>query len=151
MRWAPRSTVACVIEQNQRYLCVEEIASGLQVINQPAGHLEQHETLIEAARREVLEETGWEVEVTDLLGLYVYQAPNGATYHRHCFIARPLEHHPEHPLDEGILRPLWLSYEELCLRSDLRSDMVLTCIEDYRAGRRFPLDYIREESTRPSR
>lgn len=143
MRWTPRSTVACVIEQEGRFLCVEEISSGRQVINQPAGHLEPDETLIEAAHREVLEETGWTIEITHLLGLYVYQAANGETYHRHCFAARGLTHDPSLPLDDGILRAVWLSYDELCQREDLRSSMVLTCIEDYQAGRRFPLDYIR--------
>jgi len=147
MRWTPRSTVACVIERGGRFLCVEEVATGRRVINQPAGHLEEGETLIEAAQREVLEETGWEVEITALLGLYVYHAPaNGATYHRHCFIATARTHHPERELDEGIIAARWLSRDELALRhSDLRSRMVLACIDDYLAGRRFPLDYIRHE------
>lgn len=147
MRWTPRSTVACVIERDGRFLCVEELSSGQQVINQPAGHLEEGETLVAAAKREVLEETGWEVEITGLLGLYIYHAPsNGATYHRHCFIGRALHHHPERPLDDGIVAAHWLSRNELQARQEqLRSSMVLACIDDYLAGNHFPLDYIREE------
>jgi len=147
MRWTPRSTVACVIEHDGRFLCVEEISSGRRVINQPAGHLEEGESLLAAARREVLEETGWEVEISALLGLYVYHAANGATYHRYCFVANAVAHHPERPLDDGIIAAHWLSRDELIGRREpLRSTMVLACIDDYLAGRRFPLDFIREEA-----
>lgn len=146
MRWTPHATVACIVEQNGRFLLVEEMAGGKRVINQPAGHLEQGEHFIDAARRETLEETGWRVEPEALLGLYTYYAPaNGVTYHRFCFIARPIEHCPHAPLDQGIIGPLWLTRAELeARRPALRSELVTRCIDDYLSGRRFPLDFIQE-------
>lgn len=147
MRWTPHATVATIIEREGSFLLVEELsASGELVINQPAGHLEENESFIEAARRETLEETGWHVKPTHLLGLYVYRAPaNGVTYHRACFIADALSHDPERELDTGIQRALWLTRDEIAERSAmLRSELVLQCIDDYLAGTRYPLSLIHE-------
>lgn len=146
MRWTPHATVACIVEQDGRFLLVEEIASGRRVINQPAGHLEQGESFIEAAKRETLEETGWQVEPTALLGLYTYHAPsNGVTYHRFCFIAQPVTQLPDATLDKGIIGPLWLSRDEIEARTpELRSELVTRCIDDYLSGTRYPLDFIQE-------
>ncbi len=146
MRWTPHATVACIIEQDGRFLLVEEMASGQRVINQPAGHLEQGESFLEAAKRETLEETGWLVEPEALLGLYTYYAPaNGVTYHRFCFIARALSQVPDAPLDDGIIGPLWLTREEIdARRPELRSELVTRCIDDYLRGTRYPLDFIQE-------
>jgi ADP-ribose pyrophosphatase YjhB (NUDIX family) len=84
------------------------------VLNQPAGHLDPDETLTEAAIRETLEETGWDVEPTSVLGIYLYTAPsNGVTYQRVCFIAKALKHHPDYQLDDGIVGAKWLTREEL--------------------------------------
>ncbi len=147
MCWTPHATVACVIENNGRFLFVEEYSNGRLVLNQPAGHLEARETFTEGAEREVLEETAWEVEITALLGLYVYTPPHrDTTYHRTCFAARPVRHHQHRQLDPDIVRTLWLSYEELKAEAHrLRSPMVMRSVEDYLAGRRFPLDYIYEQ------
>ncbi len=80
------------------------------MLNQPAGHLEPAESLLEAALRETLEETGWEVELSAVTGIYLYTAPsNGVTYQRVCFAARPVRHHPERALDDGIIGPRWLT------------------------------------------
>lgn len=146
MRWTPHATVACIVEREGRFLLVEEMASGKAVINQPAGHLEQGESFIDAARRETLEETGWVVEPEALLGLYTYYAPaNGVTYHRFCFIARALHEKPDAVLDTGIIRPLWLSRDELEQHRDqLRSELVRRCVDDYLDGIRYPLDFIQE-------
>ncbi len=146
MRWTPHATVACIIEQDGRFLLVEEMASGQRVINQPAGHLEQGESFINAARRETLEETGWLVEPEALLGLYTYYAPsNGVTYHRFCFIARAVRQVPNARLDDGIIGPLWLTREEIeARRPELRSELVTRCIDDYLRGTRYPLDFIQE-------
>lgn len=146
MRWTPHATVACIVEREGRFLLVEEMASGKAVINQPAGHLEQGESFLDAARRETLEETGWVIEPEALLGLYTYHAPaNGVTYHRFCFIARALHEEPDAVLDDGIIRPLWLSRDELEQhRGQLRSELVTRCVDDYLDGIRYPLDFIQE-------
>jgi len=146
MRWTPHTTAATIVEDNGRFLLVEELSGGRLVLNQPAGHLEQNERLVEAARRETLEETGWHVEPEYLLGLYIYRSThNGITYHRACFSARALEHDPHRPLDEGIQRALWLTRDEVAAHADrLRSAMVLKCIDDYLAGIRYPLSLIHE-------
>ncbi|HHC72247.1 MAG TPA: NUDIX hydrolase [Thiotrichales bacterium] len=143
----PHLTVAVVVEKEGRFLLVEEATDGDRVVyNQPAGHVEPEEELLAAAVRETREETGWEVEPVALLGLYRYHSPwNGVTYHRVCFVARPLSHDREMALDEGILRAAWLSRDEIASRPErLRSPLVLRVIDDYLAGRRHPLDVIRE-------
>lgn len=141
----PHITVATVIESSGRFLMVEELRDGRQVFNQPAGHVEQDERLLQAALRETLEETAWHVELQDFLGVYVLPVPErDMTYYRFCFSARAL-HQSERPLDPDIHATHWLSYEEILARRDqLRSPLVLQCIEDYRAGRRLPLDSIHE-------
>ncbi|KAF1056720.1 MAG: Phosphatase NudJ [Pseudomonas delhiensis] len=146
MRWLPHVTVATIVEDQGRFLFVEEIASGAQVLNQPAGHLEADESLIEAALRETLEETGWDVEITALTGIYLYTAPsNGVTYQRVCFAARPLKHDPQRPLDDGIIGPKWLTREELqACQGQWRSHLVARCVDDYLSGERYPLGLIKD-------
>lgn len=147
MAWAPHVTVAVVIERDGRFLLVEEQAEAARLVyNQPAGHVEKGETLEFAACREALEETGWEVRLTGVLGLYVYPSPHDAdtTYYRVCFSAEALRHHPERALDEGIVAAVWLTPEELAASGRARSPLVPRCIADYQAGRRFPLDLIYE-------
>ncbi len=148
MRWTPHVTVACVIEDRGRFLLVEEYSNNKPVFNQPAGHLEADETLIEAAAREVLEETGWQVEITDLLGLYTYTSPhNQVCYHRLCFVAKPIEHDPRRDLDPVIIDTHWLDVEQIRQRQcQLRSGMVLQAIEDYLAGIRYPLCFLTEQA-----
>lgn len=146
MRWLAHVTVATIIEDQGRFLLVEEMsADKKQVFNQPAGHLEANESLLEAAVRETLEETGWDVELTAVTGIYLYTAPsNGVTYQRACFAARPLRHHPTRALDDGILGARWMTREELAAQPDRwRSHLVLRCIDDYLEGERFPLSLIR--------
>lgn len=145
MTWAPHVTVATVVERQGRFLMVLERPNGHEVYNQPAGHLEPDESLVAAAVRETLEETAWEVRITGLLGIGLYTAPaNGVTYLRHTFIGEPVQHHPERTLDEGIIAAKWLSYEQLQERRGLlRSPMVLQAVEDYRSGRRYPLELLR--------
>lgn len=144
MPWKPHVTVAAVLERDGRFLFVEELVRGREVINQPAGHLEDGETLLEAVRRETLEETAWRMEPTALVGLYHYRGRDtGETFLRVCFTGRLLEHDRGRELDEGILRALWLEPGELeGLRERLRSPMVTRCLADYLDGRRHPLDLI---------
>lgn len=149
---APHVVVACVVEREGRLLLVEELAGGQRaVLNQPAGHWEPGETLIEAARRETLEETGWEVEPEHLLGIYEYQPPDlDYSFLRVAFTARAVRHHPQRALDSGILRALWLTPDELSAEhARHRSPMVQRCVDDHRAGRHYPLSLIAHLTPRP--
>ncbi|MDQ2077229.1 NUDIX hydrolase [Marinimicrobium sp. ABcell2] len=145
MTWAPHVTVATVVEKQGRFLLVRERPNDREVYNQPAGHLEEGETLEEAALRETLEETGWQVKLTGLLGIGLYLAPaNGVTYVRHTFIAEPVTHLPEQTLDDGILAAEWLSYAEILeRRAQLRSPMVLDAVDEFLSGQRYPLEMLR--------
>lgn len=144
MTWAPHVTVATIIERDNRFLMVYEESDGKKVYNQPAGHLDPNETLQEAAIRETLEETGWNVQLTGVVGVNLYTAPsNSITYFRTTFVAEALTHDANRKLDTGIIEAVWLTYEQLLERKDeLRSPMTLQIIEDYRAGRRFPLNVV---------
>jgi len=138
------ATVATVVEHDGRFLLVEERASEGLVINQPAGHVEPGESLIEAARRETFEETGCDVNIEAMLGVARYSSPaNGVSYLRISFIGRLLAEHENAVLDRGILRRLWLTAAELRAESArMRSPLVLASVEEYLAGTRWPLDLI---------
>jgi ADP-ribose pyrophosphatase YjhB (NUDIX family) len=140
----PHITVATVVEQDGRFLLVREQADDKLVLNQPAGHVEAGESLVQAAFRETLEETAWHVEITDLLGIYVYQPRRGAgVYYRLCFAATPLSHDSRQKLDAGIVGAEWLTVDQLsACRSEHRSPLVQRCVDDYLSGRRLPLDAI---------
>lgn len=143
MRFLPHVTVATIVEDQGRFLMVEEIKNNLNVLNQPAGHLERDESLLAAARRETLEETAWEVELTGVVGIYLFTADNGISYQRVCFSAKPIRHHPQKKLDEGIVDALWLTRDELMNRQhQWRDPMIITCIDDYLAGHIYPLSII---------
>jgi len=147
--WKPHVTVATVIEDKGRYLLVEERdkTSGEMVFNQPAGHLEEGETLAAAALRETLEETGWQVELTGILGLALYTAPgNNITYYRTTFVARPVGAVEGALLDPDISKIHWLDYRAIQANSArMRSPLVIAAIEQYREGRCYPLDLIFSE------
>jgi 8-oxo-dGTP pyrophosphatase MutT (NUDIX family) len=142
----PVVTVATIVDRDGAYLFVEEETSVGVRINQPAGHLEPGETLVAAAMRETLEETGYRVTPTALVGIYRWHSPDtGATFIRFAFGADVLAHDAARPLDVGILRVLWLTYDELAAqRAKHRSPLVLRCVDDYRAGSRRPLEHITE-------
>ena len=145
MQWKPNATVAAIAEKDGRFLLVEENINGKLVFNQPAGHLEQGETLIEAVKREVLEETAWEFEPKSLVGVYLYPNPNDTeiTYLRFCFYGHCINEYTDRELDEGILRAAWLSPEEIQAERDrMRSPMVMRCIEDHLKGCRYPLELL---------
>ncbi len=146
MQWKPNVTVAAIIERDGRYLMVEERPDRRIVYNQPAGHLERGESLLDAIRREVREETAWAFEAEGLVGVYLYPHPDPArdiTYLRFCFHGRCHDHRPEQALDQGIIQAPWLSREELLeQQAQLRSPLVLECIDDYRAGHSYPLEML---------
>jgi 8-oxo-dGTP pyrophosphatase MutT (NUDIX family) len=150
--WQPDVTVACVVVRDGRLLLVEETVRGRVVLNQPAGHLEPDESLLEAARRETLEETGWHVEPSAFIGAYQWKAPDlsaeepGKHYLRMAFVAEPLRHEAGRALDEGIVQALWLTPEELRAQSARhRSPLVWRVVEDFLAGRRHPLHALQME------
>ncbi len=142
--WKPNVTVAAVVTDQDRFLLVEEETSQGIRYNQPAGHLEPGESLIEAVIRETREETAWVFTPTALLGVYQYRHPgDNVTYLRFAFTGDIADHHPRQPLDEGILRALWMPVEEIRAKQNLhRSPLLLQCVEDHLAGRRFPLELI---------
>ena len=148
----PSVTVAAVIERGGRFLLVEEEDEGRVGYNQPAGHLEEHESLVEGCRREVLEESAWHFQPRELVGIYRWRKPDsaagaGVTYLRFAFCGDLGEHESGRRLDAGIVRAVWLDADEIrALRARHRSPLVLRCVEDYLAGRRYPLDALREHA-----
>ena len=144
MSWYPHITVATIVEQDGRFLIVEELDDGQIVFNQPAGHLEINESLIAAAVRETLEETGWLVEPTNIIDISLYTSgKNDITYFRTSFAAKALEQVPGATLDEGIIQPRWLTLDELKSgHFSLRSPMVTYVIERYLSGIKYPLDLV---------
>jgi len=141
-----RLTVAAVIAHGGRFLCVEERADGMIRINQPAGHLEPGESLTQGVIRETLEETAHDFEPDAVLGIYRWRHPHKATtYVRVAFTGRAGSPRAGYRLDEGIERAVWLSPAELQARhAEHRSPLVMACVQDHLAGRRFPLDLLRD-------
>jgi 8-oxo-dGTP pyrophosphatase MutT (NUDIX family) len=142
--WCPRVTVACVIAERDRYLMVEEEVAGRLALNQPAGHLDDGESLIAAALREALEETGWTVELQHFIGVHQWRSSeHGEAVIRFSFSARALTLDADRPLDKGIRRTVWLTRAEIAALSDrLRSPLVLLSIDAWLSGQRLPLDTL---------
>lgn len=140
----PDVTVAAIAQVEGRFLCVEERISQKLVLNQPAGHVEAGETLLEAIVREVREETAWLFEPEAFVGAYLWRNPSSSrSTLRFAFTGVVSDHDPAQPLDRGIVCTRWLTREELGEREQrLRSPLVLRCIDDYRSGRRLPMDTV---------
>ena len=149
MIWKPNVTVAAVVERDGRFLLVEEDTSGGRLFNQPAGHLEPGESLAEAVARETLEETAHAFKPTGLLGVYQYHhRGDDVTYIRFAFTGEITSHDASRTLDQGIVRAAWLTPEEI--RRDAsrhRSPLVMRCVDDFLAGRRYPLDVVHHEAS----
>ena len=143
MTWPPHITVATIVVQDDSFLMVEEQQLGRLVLNQPAGHLEPGETLFDAALRETREETGWDVTLQAVSGIYHYtQAEAGITYHRITFSAAPIGQLTT-VLDADIERAVWLGWDEIQRRrDDHRSPIVERCIADHLAGQSYPLSLL---------
>ena len=144
-RWKPNVTVAAVIEREGRFLLVEEETTGGLRFNQPAGHLEAGESLVEAVIRETLEETAHPFIPEYLTGIYQWPRSQGdLTYLRFAFGGRVGETEAGHALDDGIVRAVWMTPEELRgTRERHRSPLILQCVEDWLAGRRYGLELLR--------
>ncbi len=146
MSLRPDLTVAAIVERNGQFLLVEERISQRLVFNQPSGHVERGEQLVTAVIREALEETAWNFLPEYLVGAYFWDQPEKQrSYMRFTFAGKVTTHDPHRRLDRGIERALWMSHEQIRAHSlRLRTPMVLRCVEDYIAGRRYPLHFVRE-------
>ncbi|CAE6775679.1 NUDIX hydrolase [Paraburkholderia domus] len=149
--WLPHVTVAAIVERDGRFLVVEEhTADGLR-LNQPAGHLEAGETLLEAVVRETLEETAHPFTPEALVGMYMTHfgrpGSEGVTYLRFTYCGTSGKADAERALDPDIVRTLWMSADELRACPERhRTPLVMQCLDDYLAGRRFPLDFVHTHS-----
>jgi NADH pyrophosphatase NudC (nudix superfamily) len=144
MIWKPNVTVAAVIEQQGKFLLVAEQTSRGILFNQPAGHLEAQESLVAAVVRETLEESAYHFSPTHLIGIYRWHSPDSdTTYLRFAFTGTITGHEPNRALDTGILRAAWFTPDEIrTTQSRHRSPLILRCVEDYLADKRYPLELI---------
>ncbi|MFZ7790663.1 NUDIX hydrolase [Acinetobacter lwoffii] len=151
--WTAHVTVATVVEKDGKFLFVEEQTEGVThtVFNQPAGHVECGETLIEAAIRETMEETGHRVEVKHLLGIYTYTPPMfpDRTYYRFCFLANSIDYDPNATLDTDIVGAVWMTLDELIESARARSPLVIKAVQDALSGQKYPLSLIYEHQNSP--
>jgi ADP-ribose pyrophosphatase YjhB (NUDIX family) len=143
MIWRPSVTVAAVIERDGSFLFVEEMQEGRRVLNQPAGHLDPGETIIDACAREVLEETSHRFQPTSLVGIYRWHyKPADVTFLRFCFSGRVLGT-VDRPLDKEILALHWLTPAGLKAKAAMhRSPLVQQCVDDYLRGRNFAIEVL---------
>ena len=147
MIWTPHLTVAAIVERNEKFLMVKETDDGRAVYNQPAGHVEKHETVQDAIVREVKEETAWDFLPEYIVGFYKWHKQDSdTTYVRICYAGKASNHDPEQALDDGILSANWLDFDDIMSMDSksMRSPMVRKCISDYRNKIEYPLEFITE-------
>lgn len=143
MVWKPDVTVAAIIERDGRFLLVEERIRGHLVFNQPAGHLEDGESLIQAVVRETLEETAWSFRPASLVGVYLWRSQRGHTTLRFAFTGSVDHFDAGRVLDPPVQATHWLTRQEvLQRRAQLRTVLVTRCIDDYLAGKRLPIEAL---------
>jgi 8-oxo-dGTP pyrophosphatase MutT (NUDIX family) len=142
-RWKPSVTVTAVLEQHGRFLLVEEMIDGQRVLNQPAGHLDPDESLLAACAREVIEETAHRFTPTALVGIYRHTTESGVTFLNFSFAGRIDGVADGRALDPQIIATHWMTRDEIAARrAEHRSPLVMARLEDYLAGRRFPLEVL---------
>lgn len=148
MTWKPHVTVASVIERDGQFLLVEETINGQKVLNQPAGHLEQNESLIDAVIRETLEETAWDFRPDYLISIYRFPSSSeDKTFLRFNFSGQVTQHHSEYSLDTNIEQALWMTAEAIHQQKHRhRSPLVQQAIEDFQASKKFPLSILQDFS-----
>ena len=142
---SPHITVAAIVERDERYLMVKERVDGHIVYNQPAGHWEVDETLVEAAIRETQEETGWHFIPESVIAIYRWKHPQkDEVYLRIAFLGRVDQHQPDQALDDGIIEAIWMTRKEIEALNETqrRSALVLQSIEDYENGKRYDLNIM---------
>lgn len=144
-QFKPNTTVAAVIHHQGKFLLVEEVDNGHVVFNQPAGHLEANENLINAIKREVLEETGLTIEPDFLSGIYYYYREELQLHFlRFCFVVELSDFCISEPQDNEIIATHWLSAKQIkTMKQKLRSPLVLECIEDYLSGNKISLSQLK--------
>ncbi len=145
MVWKPHVTVAAIIEQQNRFLLVEEQTENGLAFNQPAGHLEPGESLFAAVQREVSEETAWQFTPEYITAIQLWRKnPDAPSFLRVCFAGKCHDFQAEQALDEGIIATHWLTRNEIVARKNtLRSPLVLTTIDQYLQGERHPLSLLK--------
>lgn len=150
MPWAPHVTVAAVIRREDRYLMVEEAPGGQVVLNQPAGHLERDETLVEAVAREVQEETGWRFDPSGVVGIYQWTPPShDRSYLRFCFAGEVSAPETTRPLDPDIIATHWLTRDQIVNGPrPPRSPLVIRCIDDAAGSPLLELGLLRQVPAR---
>lgn len=146
MVWTPHVTVAAIVEREGRFLMVEEDTDDGVMINQPAGHLEKGESLIDAVVRETQEESAWLFQPAGLVGIYRWPHPTkDITFIRFAFAGDVSQHDPAQKLDDGIIRSLWMTLDELRGCEDRhRSPQVMLCVTDFLNGKLASLDILNE-------
>ena len=144
MIWKPNVTVAAVVQRDGKFLLVEEETEAGLAFNQPAGHLEEGESLLDAVVREALEETAYHFKPTHLVGIYNWKHPaKDVTYLRFAFAGELRGWEADRKLDEGIVGARWLTLDEVkATQARHRSPLILRCIEDHLAGKCYPLDLL---------
>jgi len=144
MTFRPDVTVAALVERDGLFLLVEEHINSKLVLNQPAGHLEDAESLVDAVIRETLEESAWHFSPKALVGIYLWKHPDtGRSFLRAAISGTVTHHEPQRKLDRGIERVVWLTRDQIVAKSArLRSPMVLRCVDDYLSGASYPLEVL---------
>ncbi len=144
-QFKPNTTVAAIVHCQGKFLLVEELEHNQHVFNQPAGHLESNENLVDAVKRELLEETGLTLQPDYLSGIYYFHRPDLSLYFlRFCFVFEVEQCLDATPQDQEILTTHWLDIEQITKKKDqLRSSMVMECIEDYLKGQKIPLSTLK--------
>ena len=144
MTWRPDLAAAAIVQRDNRFLVVEERIRGVHVINQPAGHVDDGESIVDAAVRETLEETAWQLVPRYLLGTYLWRNPaNGQSILRVAIVGDVVNHDPRRRLDVPVVAAHWMTREELLAQPErLRSPLVMRCIDDYLAGHRHELSAL---------
>ena len=145
MIWKPNVTVASIVELDGKFLMVEEKSPAGPVLNQPAGHLDPNESMEDAVIRETLEETGYRFTPEAVIGSYLWHnSDNETTYYRSTYSGSVCHKIIATELDDGIIRALWMTHNEIIEnKSRLRSPVILESLNDYLAGKRYPLDIIK--------